>query len=110
MALAACGWSVVIWTLATVTNGLLFWAFDLHLPVGAALLLLVLLHVGVAPSSSLGGLGVFHAIAVVSLAPFGVDRSSGLAYATVLHAVVYLPQVVLGALALGVGRRSAEAA
>jgi uncharacterized membrane protein YbhN (UPF0104 family) len=105
MALTACAWSAVIWTLAAGTNYLLFRAFDLRLPVGAAVFLLVLLHVGVAPPSSPGRLGVFHALTVLGLEAFAVDRSASLAYATVLHAIVYLPQVLLGAVALILGRR-----
>lgn len=104
MALVACAWSAAIWALAAGTNSLLFQAFDLRLSAGAALLLLVLLHVGVAPPSSPGRLGVFHALTVLGLTALGVDRSSGLAYATVLHLIVYLPQIVLGALALAVRR------
>lgn len=101
-ALVAIAWSVLIWALAASTNGLLFLAFHLRLSVGAALLLLCLLHVGTAPPSSPVRLGVFHAITVAGLASLGIDRSDGLAYATVLHAVVYAPQIVLGALALTV--------
>lgn len=100
MALTACAWSAAIWTVAAGTNWVLFQAFDLPLSVGAALWLLVLLHVGVAPPSSPGRLGVFHALTILGLGTFGVDRSSGLAYATVLHALVYLPQILLGAVAL----------
>jgi uncharacterized membrane protein YbhN (UPF0104 family) len=105
-ALTACAWSAVIWTLAAVTNYVLFSAFRLSLPIGAALLLLTLLHVGVAPPSSPTKLGIFHSLAILALEAFGVERSLGLAYATVLHLIVYLPQVVLGglALALYVGR------
>jgi hypothetical protein len=101
LAALACAWSVVIWALAAGTNLVLFWALDLPPSIGAALLLLTLLHVGMAPPSSPGRLGVFHAITVAGLSTFGVERSTGLAYATVLHAVVYGPQIVLGALALG---------
>ena len=97
-AAVACTWSVVIWALAAGTNYLLFRAFDLRLSAGAALLLLVLLHVGVAPPSSPGRLGVFHYLTVLGLRAFGVERSSGLAYATVLHLIVYVPQVIPGAL------------
>lgn len=102
-ALIACAWSLPIWALSVATNYLLFFAFDLRLSVGAALFLLVLLLVGVAPPSSPVRLGVFHALAVVGLATFGVEGPLALAYATVLHLIVYLPQIVLGAVAAGWG-------
>jgi uncharacterized protein (TIRG00374 family) len=102
--LAVCAWSVLVWALAVGTNFMLFRAFGLELSVGAALLLLTLLHVGMAPPSSPGRLGVFHALTVVGLQTFDVDRASGLAYATVLHAIVYGPQILLGSLALALGR------
>jgi len=108
MASVACAWSAAIWTLAAGTNYLLFLAFKLRLPFVAALSLLVLLHVGVAPPSSPGRLGVFHALTVLGLEAFGVDRSSGLAYATVLHAIVYLPQILPGIVILGLNRRRAQ--
>jgi uncharacterized membrane protein YbhN (UPF0104 family) len=103
-ALAACSWSALVWTLAAGTNYVLFRAFDLKLSVGAALLLLTLLHVGTAPPSSPGRLGVFHALTVLGLEAFDVDRATSLAYATVLHAVVYVPQILFGSLALALGR------
>jgi hypothetical protein len=110
LAAAACAWSAVIWALAAGTNLVLLWAFRLSLSIGAALLLLTLLHVGMAPPSSPARLGVFHAITVVGLGTLGVDRTTGLAYATVLHAVIYGPQILLGALALGLRSRAEEAA
>ena len=100
MALTAGAWSILIWALAAGTNYLLFQAFDLRLSFGAALSLLVALHIGIAPPSSPGRLGVFHAIALLSLQAFGVERSPALAYAVVLHLVVYLPQLVPGAVFL----------
>jgi len=100
-ALVACAWSVPIWALSVATNYLLFFAFDLRLSLGAALFLLVLLLVGVAPPSSPARVGVFHALAVVGLATFGIEGPVALAYATVLHLIVYLPQIVLGVVAAG---------
>lgn len=111
LAAAACAWSALVWALAAGTNLVLFRAFHLPLSLGAALLLLTLLHVGTAPPSSPGRLGVFHALTVLGLQSLvgaqgaGIDRAAALAYATVLHAVVYGPQLVLGALALGLSPR-----
>ncbi len=104
LALAAVAWSMVIWALAVSTNFLLFQAFGLPLSIGAAMLLLVVLHVGIAPSTTPGQLGVFHYLTVLCLEWFDIDRMTGLAYATVLHFIVYLPQVLPGALFLMAGR------
>jgi hypothetical protein len=93
---AACAWSIVIWTLAAATNYVLFRAFRLPLSIGSAFLLLILLHVGVAPPSLPTQMGIFHGLTVLGLEAFDVERSLGLAYATLLHAIVYLPQIVLG--------------
>jgi uncharacterized membrane protein YbhN (UPF0104 family) len=101
MALIAGAWSVAIWALAAGTNYLLFCAFDLSLDLGAAVFLLVLLHAGVAPPSAPGRLGIFHTLTVLGLEVLGVHRVLGLAYATALHAIVYLPEVVPGAVLLG---------
>ena len=104
MAALAGAWSVVVWALSWSTNYVLFRAFNLDLPAGAALLVLVLLQVGTSPPSTPIHLGVFHALTLVALSALGVDSTTGLAYATVLHATVYLPKLGLGALALGQGR------
>jgi len=99
-------WSAAIWLLAASTNICLFRAFDLSLSAGAALFLLLVLHVGVAPPSSPGKLGVFHALVVVGLDLLGVDRVLGLAYGAVLHVLVYLPQIAFGLISLVSVRRS----
>jgi uncharacterized membrane protein YbhN (UPF0104 family) len=96
-------WSVLVWILSWATNYVLFRAFDLHLPAASALLILVLLQVGTSPPSTPIHLGVFHALTLFALSASGVDSTTGLAYATVLHAVIYLSKLGLGALALGAG-------
>jgi glycosyltransferase 2 family protein len=101
LALGAGAWSAVAWALAAATNYLLFRAFDLPLGPGAALFVLVVLYAGLAPPSVPGRLGVFHALALLALEALGVERTVGLAYATVLHAVVYAVEIVPGAILLG---------
>jgi hypothetical protein len=63
--------------------------------------MLVVLQVGVAPPSTPGKLGVFHALSLLALGALGIARAKGLAYGAVLHALVYGPQIVLGTAALG---------
>lgn len=111
LAAQACAWSVLVWSLMTATNLALFGAFDLNLSVGAALLVVTLINgVTIVPASP-GDLGVFHSLTVLGLQSLahggssGIDRATALAYATVLHVVVYGPRVLLGAVALGLRPR-----
>ena len=53
------------------------------------------------PPTSPGRLGVFHTLTVLTLEALGTDRVQGLAYATALHAIVYLPEILPGAILLG---------
>lgn len=101
MALKACAWSAAIWTLSVLTNAALFRAFGFELGPGAAILLLVVLLAGSAPPSTPGKIGVFHYLTVLCLDAWGVARADGLAFAAVLYLIVFVPQIVPGALTLG---------
>jgi hypothetical protein len=67
------------------------------------------LYAGVLPPFSPGRLGIFHTLIILGLEALNTDRALGLAYATVLHAIVYVPEILPGALLLGlrlaVGKR-----
>jgi uncharacterized protein (TIRG00374 family) len=90
-------WSVTIWFLAAVTNYLTLLALRIEAPLAlASLLVLVVLHLGLAVPSSPGRIGVFHYLCLLSLSVFGVERSLALAYALVLYFVVVLPIIVAG--------------
>jgi uncharacterized membrane protein YbhN (UPF0104 family) len=100
LALAAGSWSALVWVLAASTNWLVLRALGLHLGLGAALLQLVI-HMVPFPAHVPGRVGEHQALSLVGLAPYGVGAVSQVAFATALYAVVFLPQVVLGALSLG---------
>jgi hypothetical protein len=97
MNLLLWGWSMFNWGLMILSNLLLFWAFDLHLPWTAAPLLLAILNIGIIVPSSPGRIGVFHYLCVLTLGLYGVEPSLALAYGIILHALVYLPIFILGA-------------
>ncbi len=107
LALKACIWSAGIWGLGIGTNAALLRALNLPVSAGAALLVLTLINAGTIVPTSPGELGVFHALTLMGLQSLAgaqwpeLDQADGLAYATLLHAVVYGPRIVLGALALG---------
>jgi uncharacterized protein (TIRG00374 family) len=100
VALRACAWSALAWALAAGTNYALFCALDLRLSVRAAAFVLVALYAGVALPAPPGRLGVFHALALLALQALGIAPSPGLAYAILLHAVVYAVEIVPGAILL----------
>lgn len=88
--------------LAAATNYILFRAFNLELPPIAALFLLIVLQVGIAPPSVPGKIGVFNYLVVLALSVYSVDSTLALSYSIALYAVALLPKVLLGALILAV--------
>jgi glycosyltransferase 2 family protein len=71
-------------------------AFSFHVAFGAGLLVMVATNLALVIPSSPAAVGVFEAATLVALHPYGVDRSSGLSYAVVLHALNSLPFVAIG--------------
>lgn len=96
-------WSLYAWTL----GGIMFWAAmfamglrdgaGVPLPVAAAFLVMTVTSLVVVVPSSPGYLGIFEYFAVLTLTTiYGVDKSSALSYAVVIHAVSYLMLTALG--------------
>jgi uncharacterized protein (TIRG00374 family) len=94
------GWSLLIWMLMALINGLLFPAFGLALSPFVAILLLVVLMSGVAVPPLPGNLGVSAYLCQLVLSLFGTDQETALVYGVTVQIVVYLPLVVLGSLCL----------
>jgi uncharacterized protein (TIRG00374 family) len=90
--------SVLLWFVAFVTVWLTLRAFAIDVPWTAAALVLVATNLGMTVPSAPGYVGVYHYIAVQSLRFFGVDESSGLAVAFVLHAVGFGAFTLAGAI------------
>ncbi len=94
-------WTILAWILAILTNDLVLLAMGISVPMWAALLVLVVTQVGVAAiPSAPGQIGVFHYLVVLSLSVFAVDKEIALGYAVLLHLVVYLPMMLIGAFCL----------
>jgi uncharacterized protein (TIRG00374 family) len=98
-------WTVLVWLTALLNNILIWYALGLSeahpgqvLP--ASWLLLIGLMAGVALPSVPGRFGIFEYICILALAVFGVAQAQALTYGIILHAVVLLPALVLGAAAL----------
>ncbi len=90
--------STLIWVGALGVNYLLLLAFQIELPLTAALLVLVALQAGVTITAVPGNIGVFEYICVLSLGLYQVGQAKALSYGILLHATVLLPIVIFGLL------------
>jgi hypothetical protein len=99
---------VIVWSLyAWITGGLVYWVVmfatgltdpaGVALPLSAAFLVMTVTSLVVVVPSSPGYLGVFHATAVFVLTTiYGVDKTTALSYAVVVHGTSYLWLMILG--------------
>ena len=92
--------SLLVWTAGIGVTQFFLLAFGLHLPWYAPIFVLVVTNLGMMVPSSPGAVGVAHLLYIVSLAPFGVDKTMALAVGVVIHGLGYLQIVLLGLVAL----------
>ena len=91
--------SVLVWVVVTLSYYLAFFAFDLHLPIQAGVLLLVLTALAVMAPSAPGFVGPFEWAAIYGMMFFeseGVTRSVAASYALYYHAIQFVPITLLG--------------
>jgi uncharacterized protein (TIRG00374 family) len=81
---------------------IMFRAFHLDLPLGAALFTAFARSIANIPPAVPGRIGVFEISVIASLAAYGVPRSEALGLAIVLHLAGYVPRIALGAVFLSV--------
>jgi len=79
-----------------LTNFLMLLAFRLWLPLWAGLAVLLAIQLGNLPPSAPGKIGIFEYAVLLALGLFSVPREIALSYAIMLHAVVFLPKIILG--------------
>jgi uncharacterized membrane protein YbhN (UPF0104 family) len=81
-----------------------FWfltlGFDLDVPPLAGLLVVIAINLAMILPSSPAAIGVFEAATIVALTAYGISESDALSYALVLHALNFVPYVVVGSLVL----------
>jgi uncharacterized protein (TIRG00374 family) len=95
--------TVVLWLFAAGTALATLRAFHVDVPLAAALLLLVTTNLGMTVPSAPGYIGVYHAIAVLTLGLFGVDPAPALSVAIVLHALGFGTFTLFGAVVFVTG-------
>ena len=90
-------WSWTAWVTAFGINYLLMRALHIDAPFAVAVLLTCTTNLAMLIPSSPGYVGVFHAAATLSLAPFHVAASAALSFAILAHLVNVVPVSLLGA-------------
>ena len=100
VALEAFLWTIAAWMLSALCAYLVSVAFHLHLPFACGVLVAVAIGLSMILPSPPGAIGVFEGAALIALKAYGVPHSQALPYALVLHAVNFIPFIVVGALLL----------
>ncbi|HST55605.1 MAG TPA: lysylphosphatidylglycerol synthase transmembrane domain-containing protein [Solirubrobacteraceae bacterium] len=98
VALEALVWTIAAWMLSALCAYLVSLAFHLHLPFACGVLVVVAVGLGMILPSPPAAVGVFEGAALIALNAYGVSHSAALPYALVLHAVNFVPFVLVGAL------------
>jgi uncharacterized protein (TIRG00374 family) len=94
----AAAWSAAAWLTSAAVAYVVMQAYDLDLPITAALFVIAATSLGMVVPSSPGYIGVFHAIAIESLVNvFDVDRSQAATYALTQHGMFYLLPIIIAA-------------
>lgn len=100
----AFAWTTLSW----LVLGLSFWcvmeAFHLALSPLAGLLVVIAIGLAMILPSSPAALGVFEGATVLVLSAYSIDSSTALSYALVLHAMNFLPFIVVALLVVSIRR------
>ena len=87
--------SALVWGTAILTNHLTALALGLHLPLTAALVVLVVLQIGIILPGAPGRIGIFQYLCILALALFGIDQAVGFSYGILLQAIVLIPATLV---------------
>lgn len=96
-ALAVLVWTLLMWFAGILVNQMLLFALDISVDWSAAWFLLVVLQLGTRVPALPANLGVFHYLVILALGMYGVSASAALAYALLLHLIVFILPAIIGA-------------
>ncbi len=95
-------WSLVMWLVSAASFYAMFFAFNINVTFGGALLLQSAMAFGIAVPSTPGYFGPFEASIVAVLGLFGVSDTTGFSYAVTYHISTLLPVTLLGLISLAI--------
>jgi hypothetical protein len=88
--------TAMVWATALAVIHILLVALDINIPLRASLLVLIALQAGVSLPSAPAKIGVFEFACVLALSIFGITQANSLSYGILLHAILFLPIIMLG--------------
>jgi len=88
--------SILIWVIDASAIYMLFFAFDINLPLSAAFVLMVIIILGITIPTAPGFVGNWHFFCILGLSLFGISKTNALTYAIVLHFLSIGVIVILG--------------
>jgi glycosyltransferase 2 family protein len=100
VALEAFLWSLAGWMLSALCAYIVSLSFHLHLGFACGVLVVVAVGLSMILPSPPGAIGVFEGAALIALKAYGISHSAALPYALILHAVNFIPFLIVGALLL----------
>ena len=92
--------TLLSWLVMLSINIALLKSLNIHAPAGAALLVLVMVHIGVIPALMPGNIGPFYFFARLALSTYGITAAASTGFAIVLHAIITLPPMIGAGLSL----------
>jgi uncharacterized protein (TIRG00374 family) len=109
---AAAGFALttISWLVAAASAWVLMEAFNLDVPISAAVVVVVAVNLSQVLPSLPSGLGIVEAATVLALRGYGVDDAAALSYGLVYHALNFIPFVLAGLVVVLRGRRARRAA
>jgi uncharacterized protein (TIRG00374 family) len=89
-------YSLAVWLFCIIPVDLVLQGFGIHLPITAAMFILVLLVFAVMVPASPGFIGTYHYACFKGLSAFGIEESTAVSIALVLHGTSFFPVTAAG--------------
>ncbi|HUP32691.1 MAG TPA: lysylphosphatidylglycerol synthase domain-containing protein [Gaiellaceae bacterium] len=96
LALVSIALTVLSWFVLGASYWLVMLGFDFGVSPLAGMLVTIALGLGLILPSSPAAVGVFEAATILALTAYGIGESAALSYALVLHALNFVPFLVVG--------------
>jgi uncharacterized protein (TIRG00374 family) len=88
--------SIAVWVFCVIPVDLVLQGFNIQLPITASMFILVLLVFAVMVPASPGYIGTYHSACFMGLSAFGIDKSTALSVALVIHGIGFFPVTLAG--------------